>query len=368
MIPIYKPYINRYTTSAINAIHTEWISNYGIYGKNASDKLCEILGNKYCILMNNGTAATHCLFIALKYKYPNITKIYIPNNVFIAPWNCGLMEYDKNVFEVMKTNPNTLNIETNESYIKILEQNSAVVIVHNIGNIINVPRLKRLRPDLIFVEDNCEGIFGKYENKFSGTASFCSAISFYSNKTITTGEGGAFLTDDINVYKYILSLHSHGMTEERYIHDKIAYNYRMTNIQAAFLYEQLQDIDHILYKKQTLFDIYDTLLKELIDNNQIIKTSVEKDTVKALWMYNIIIPNIDYKHFEKYMESKNIQVRPFFYDIRKHDHLKDINISFEENISSKFGVMLPSYPELSTDEQVYIINCVKEYIQLNLLV
>ena len=218
MLPIYTPYLNKYKKSAINAIESGWISNYGVNVKNAEKKLKYIFGIKYCILMNNGTAATHCLFIALKHKYPNINKIYIPNNVFIAPWNCALMEYKSIQLEVMKTNENTLNINTDEEYIKSLDKNSCILIVHNLGNIINVPRLKRLRPDIIFIEDNCEGIFGKYENIYSGTSNgtLCSAVSFYANKTLTTGEGGAFFTNDIEIYKHIKSTYSHGMTHERY--------------------------------------------------------------------------------------------------------------------------------------------------------
>ena len=95
MIPIYIPYLEKYKKSAINAIETSWISNYGINVKNAEEKLKNILNVKYCILMNNGTSATHSLFIALKFKFPQIKKIYVPNNVFIAPWNCALMEYNK---------------------------------------------------------------------------------------------------------------------------------------------------------------------------------------------------------------------------------------------------------------------------------
>ena len=72
--------------------------------------------------MNNGTAATHCLFLALKYKYPKIKKIYIPNNVFIAPWNCVLNDYEKNNLEVMKIDYNTLNMDTQEDYIKSFEK------------------------------------------------------------------------------------------------------------------------------------------------------------------------------------------------------------------------------------------------------
>lgn len=64
------------------ALSTNWISNYGIFVKNSEEKLKHILNVKHCILMNNGTAATHCLLLAIKHKYPEIKKIYVPNNVF----------------------------------------------------------------------------------------------------------------------------------------------------------------------------------------------------------------------------------------------------------------------------------------------
>lgn len=362
MIPIYIPYLDKYKNSALMAISTNWISNYGIFVKNSEEKLKNILNIKHCILMNNGTAATHCLLLALKYKHPNIKKIYVPNNVFIAPWNCVLIEYSKNNIEVMKINPNTLNIDTSEEYIKSLDKNSAVLIVHNLGNIVNVPRLKRIRPDIIFVEDNCEGNFGKYEEIYSGTStdSLCSSVSFYANKTLTTGEGGAFFTNDDNTYEYIKSIYSHGMTNERYIHNKVAYNYRMTNVQAAFLYDQLNDLDHILTLKENLFKNYDKLLKKNIDEGQIVKIKREENTVSANWMYCIIIPNLKFKHMENYMNEKMIQIRPLFYDIRKHDHLKDINIDYPEIINN--GVMLPSYPGLKQEHQEYIFNCLNEYL------
>ena len=363
MIPIYKPYLKNYKKSVIEAIDSEWISNYGIYVNNAENELKKVLNIKYCILMNNGTATTHCLFLALKFKYPNINKIYVPNNVFVAPWNCVLMEYEKEKLEVMKMNPNTLNIDTSEEYIKSLDKNSCVLIVHNLGNIVNVPRLKRIRPDLIFVEDNCEGLFGKYENIYSGTsnASLCSSCSFYANKTLTTGEGGAFFTNDLDVYRYIKKIYSHGMTNERYIHKYLAYNYRMTNIQAAFLYDQLKDVEHILNLKNKIFRFYDKLFEKYIQAGKIVKLKSEKDTIKASWMYCIIIPKINYKNFENYMNEKNIQTRPFFYDIRKHAHLKDIKVDQNELENSKYGIMLPSFPELTREQQIYIVNCVKEY-------
>lgn len=365
MIPIYIPYIEKYTTSAKQAIDSLWISNYGINVQNAKEKLSKILDVNYCILMNNGTSATNALLIALKYKHPNISKLYVPNNVFIAPYNCALQHFEKSQLEVMKTNPETLNIDTSEDYIKTLTKDSAVLIVHNLGNVVNVPRLKRLRPDLIFIEDNCEGLFGKYEGIYTGASSstLCSAVSFYANKTLTTGEGGAFLTNDLDVYKYINSVYSHGMTDERYIHDKIAYNYRMTNIQAGFLYDQLSDLDHILNKKNNVFKNYDVLFKDLFESQHIIQLVSENNTQKSNWMYCIIIPKLNYKKFEKYMEDHLIQIRPFFYDIRRHKHLQDIEVLYPECETNSNGVMLPCYPELESNKQEYIANCIKNFIK-----
>lgn len=355
-IPIYIPYLTDYKLSAIDAINSEWVSNYGKYVTLAEHKLEQLLGVKHCILMNNGTSATQCLYVALKLKHPNIKTIYIPNGVFIAPWNTGLLQYPLETFKVMKTDIQTLNIDTSEEYIQSLETNSAMVVVHNYGNIVDVPRLKRLRPDIVFMEDNCEGLFGKYGDVYSGVESLCSSCSFYGNKTITSGEGGAFFTNDSEIYKYMKSYYSHGMTQERYIHDKIAVNYRMTNVQAALLYDQLNDLDNILNKKRNIISSYATAFKDI---PQIHPLKIEKGTVSSNWMYVAIIDS-DFNKFERFMNVKNIDVRPLFYDIHDHKHLLDVKKDIKESIKVQ-GFMLPSYPGLLEHEQNYIIECVKEF-------
>jgi perosamine synthetase len=358
MIPIYKPFLDKYKTSAKDAIESEWISNHGMYVDLATNLLCEKLGVKHCVLMNNGTSATHCLYKALKFKYPSLTKIYIPNNVFIAPYSTGLQEYPPENFEVMRTNPNTMNICTDEEYIRTLEKGAAVMIVHNLGNIINVPRLQRLRPDLIFIEDNCEGLFGKYEGQFSGTSPFtlCSSVSFYGNKTITTGEGGAFFTNDLEIYKYIKTYFSHGMSERRYVHSLVGTNYRMTNVQAAFLYDQLNDLESILKEKERIYKTYE---KELGKEFSLFEQEDRSEHSK--WMFSLRVKGIEYEKLEKALLEKNIQIRPVFYDIHDHDSMKQI-LNKENKIDFLHECfMLPSYPSLTEIQQKYIVHCVKEY-------
>jgi perosamine synthetase len=367
MINIYEPNIIDYKKSAISAIKSSWISNHGEFIKKSTQKIKEIINVKHAILMANGTCSTHCLFLALKIKYPNISKIYVPNNCYVAAWNCLLMEYKDNVMEVMKMDINTWNICVDEEHIKGLDTNSAVLIVHNLGNIINVPRLKRIRPDLIFIEDNCEGFTGKYENIYSGTSdtSLCSSISFYGNKIITTGEGGAFFTNDDEVYNYILKAYSQGMSSVRYLHDTPAYNYRMTNIEAGFLYDQLNDFENIMNNKKMIFENYKNLLKPLIETNRVAIFKEEEDTECANWIFALRLIN-NKKTIQEttdFFKSNNIDIRPFFYPINKHGHLKDI--VFEDPVSDILNneiIMIPSSPSITLETQKYVVKIIEIFI------
>ena len=367
MISIYEPEITKYSTSAINAIKSGWISNHGEYINKANKKLQEILNIKYSILMANGTCATHCLFLSLKFKYPEIKKIYIPNNCYVAAWNSLFTEYTKDIVEIMKMDLDTWNISTEEEYIKSLDKNCAMLIVHNLGNIVNIPRLKKLRPDIIFVEDNCEGLFGKYDGIYSGTFenTLCSSISFYGNKIITTGEGGAFLTNDQDVYNYILKAYSQGLSSERYLHDTHAFNYRMTNVQAAFLYDQLNDIQSILDNKRKIFENYEKLLESLINEGFIKLFKKEDNTKSADWIFSLrLLDNIkSKKEVFDFFKENNIDTRPFFFPINSHKHLEDIQFNDDiPYILNNEIIMIPSSPNITYETQGYVIECIKKYI------
>ena len=367
MINIYEPNIKKYSGKAIEAIKSGWISNHGEYINLSTKKMCEFLNCKYSILLANGTCATHCLFLSIKYKYPEIKKIYVPNNAYVAAWNSVLMVYNIEQIEVMKMNSSTWNIETDETYIQSLDKNSAVLIVHNLGNIINVPRLKKIRPDLIFVEDNCEGLFGKYDNIYSGTSvsTLCSSVSFYGNKIITTGEGGAFITNHADVYEHIKKVYSQGMSSVRYLHDVRAYNYRMTNVQAAFLYEQLDDIDYILANKKQIFENYELLFKPLLNDRKIALFKKEDHTENANWIFAIrIIGNT--KSIEEttdFFKAHNVDIRPFFYPINKHGHLTSIQNNDEMSyLLNKEIIMIPSSPIITIDEQQIVVDTVDLFL------
>lgn len=364
MIPIYKPYLpNDSLKHAYDAIESGWISSIGEYKNIASNKLCKLLGAKNCLLVSNGTVATHLLVKALKYKFPNAKRIIIPNNVYVAVYNSFLFDsLDEFEIECVDSNLETWNAD----YSNIQEspdENTVFMVVHNMGNTVNVPELKRKFKNSIFMEDNCEGIFGQYEQKCTGTQSFCSSISFFGNKNITTGEGGAVLFEDEDVYEYILKIHGQGQSSTKFIHDVLGYNYRMTNVHAALLLGQLDIFEEIKLKKQKIFKLY----KEYLEGTQrIFFQKEEYNCSHSNWMFGIrVADSFSYENAKSFFENKGIETRPLFYPVNRHDHLKKIKCETKNStLLNKECVILPSYPDLREVEIEYITDCVKKYIKL----
>jgi perosamine synthetase len=366
MIPIYKPYLpNDSLKYAHEALDSTWLSSQGKYISMVQEKLQELLNVKYVLPLNNGTSACHLLAKALSTKH-NKNEIIVPNNVYVAAWNAFLFDNNYNLYAV-EADLNTWNYKLSELDKAIaLQPNAAVLIVHNIGNINNVPELKRKYPNTLFVEDNCEGFIGTYEGAYSGTASYASAISFFGNKNITSGEGGAFVTNDEETYLFAKCIQGQGQSDVRFVHKDLGYNYRMTNIQAAILYGQLEILPEIMEMKEEIFTDYRLALKNRQD---ILYQTIEPNTHHSNWMFGVRVPgNASYLHAETYFKNNGIEIRPMFYPINIHKHLKD-NYTVEygsctnAELLNRECFILPSYPELTTEERAYILDTLNHYIK-----
>jgi len=368
-IPIYKPYLPKSSLNyAHDALDSTWISSRGKYIQMAQEKLEDLLGI-HVLLVNNGTSACHLVAKSLYRFYPpsmGKKQIIVPNNVYVAAWNAFL--FDGNYMLIpIDADLNTWNYDLKQLDNAIKKYpNTDVLIVHNMGNIINVPTLQRNYPNINFVEDNCEGFLGKYEGKLSGTTSFASAISFFGNKNITSGEGGAFITNNESAYEFAKCIHGQGQSDKRFIHSEMGYNYRMTNVQAAILCGQLEVLQEIQAKKTSIFTRYCQAFDNRLDIK--IQTS-EPDTVSANWLFGITIHNLpNYEQTEIYFAKLAIEIRPMFYPIFEHTHLKNnpniLPTSCDNALTiNKNTFILPSYPDLTIEEQNYIILAVNEYIK-----
>ena len=364
MLPIYQPYLPASCLKyAHDALDSTWISSQGVYIDKAKEKLKEIIGSNYVVLVNNGTCATHMLALGLKFKYPNLKKIIVPNNVYVAAWNSFLFSGGWE-FEVIDADLKTWNVDY--SKIKGTGKDTAFLAVHNLGNIINVPELKKRFPDMVVVEDNCEGLFGKYNGQYSGTASLVSSLSFFGNKTITSGEGGAVLTQDSELFEYLNSVRGQGMSSVRYVHDKLGYNYRMTNIQAAILYGQLMIVDEIRERKSAVFNLYRSELSGL---DEISFQEIESGTQHAEWMFAIRFNQFDLnkkRMLELFLFENNIETRPMFYSINEHAHLAALKSdNTVADLLNHQCLILPSFPELTRSQILTVTRKIKDFLLKN---
>ena len=362
MIPVYKPYLPddslRY---AHDALRSQWIIWTGEYKDKARQMLEGYLGSKHVLLLGNGTMACHLMSKCLRMRHPMVKRVIVPNNVYVAAWNGLLFDADANYTLVpIEPDINTWNMDTNLIG-QQLDEGTAVLVVHNIGNIINVPKLLARFPGLVTIEDNCEGFSGEYNGIKSGVSSLCSAISFCGNKTITCGEGVALITNDDELYREMAIYHCQGQTDETYVHDRVGYNYRMTNIQAAILVGQMHILQDIKNKKHEIFNLYRKLFSGI---REVVLQKDEIGTVNAEWLFGIRVLNSEgYHSAKKFYNEHGIDIRPMFYPITKHKHLSGIECRIENaSILSKECILLPSYPDLAEDDIVKVVDVTKKYI------
>jgi perosamine synthetase len=238
---------------------------------------------------------------------------------------------------------------------------TAILVVHNVGNIVNVPRLKSILKEHQFIEDNCEGFLGEYEDLPTGTKSLASSISFYANKTLTCGEGGAFITNDADIHALVYRQANQGQTSERYVHDILAYNYRMTNMQAALLLSQLSLREEIQQKKSNIFEFYSKNL-----SNKYILQKISNGTKHSHWIFSVRLKGCDYTSNIMPQCNKSFETRPMFYQMSKHKHLRKYSNIDDENVAkllSKECFMLPSHPNLNENDLNEIVQVLNKIVE-----
>lgn len=368
MIKIYEPYLTDDTLHyAFDALKSKWISSQGEYIGKATESLCEFVNTKNCTLVGNGTVATHSIFHLMNLRFPFVKNIVVPNNVYVAAWNSILLEKkDYNLVSV-DCNLETWNYDLDELYecLKGMNtQETALFVVHNLGSIINVPKIKRDFPHLIIIEDNCEGFTGFYEGKPTGTESFASSVSFFANKNFTSGEGGAVITNSQEDSEYIKRFINQGNTHRRFVHDIVAQNYRITNIHASLLFGQFQKSEEILKLKKSIFDLY---YHYLSNNDNIIFQKSEENTQRSNWMFGIILKHGTYEELSKFLLKNNVETRPMFFCYEEHEHLKNRINPYRSNKNAielnKRAIVLPSSPTITEEQIKYISDLLLSYTQ-----
>jgi perosamine synthetase len=233
--------------------------------------------------------------------------------------------------------------------------------------ILNVAKKNKI----IVIEDAAEVIGLKYKDKICGSFGDLSIFSFYANKHITTGEGGMICTNNRKLYEKCKSLRNLSFSKSyynRFNHDDLGWNYRMTNLQAALGCGQLKNIEWIIRRKKEIGNRYYTKLKNC--KNIILQKNVTLYAENIYWVFGIVLKNRLVSRRDKIMKTllqNNIVTRPFFVPMNKQKifkkmkFFKNIKMPVSEYIS-KNGFYLPSGLGLKNQEIDLVIKSLLKFI------
>ena len=318
---------------------------------------------KYSIGVSNGLDALKLSLISLNLKKND--EVIVPANSFFATALAVSNINAKPVF--VDCNLDTYNICLEDLKKKISKKTKAIIIVHFLGNPVDIDKINYLKKkyNLVIIEDAAEAHGAKINNKMVGNLGDISCFSFYANKVLTSGEGGMVCTNNKKYYDRVNLLKNLGFSKPRFVHKVLAYNFRMSGIQAALGLSQLNEIERIIKKKIHIHKQYRKYLKNL----KFIKfAEEEKNSRNVYWQVGIRIKNRSKNKLVNYLKKNKIDSRSFFYSIRRQPCLKDlipkkVPKTLNSDILWNEGIYLPSSHDLKISEIKKICNLIKKFFE-----
>lgn len=361
MISISDPEIDENEIRAV----TKVLKTHNIaQGKKVFDfekKFSKFCGSKYAIATNNGTSALHTTLYTVGIK-ENDQVITTPFT-FVATANAILMVGAKPSF--VDINPETYNIDPSKIEKAITKKTKAIIVVDLYGQPADFDEINKIanKYNLLVIEDAAQSVNAEYNNKKSGNLADISCFSFYATKNITCGEGGAITTNNEKFYLKAKQFINHGQTVTGgYDYIDIGYNYRMTNIQAAILLEQLKKVHDITKIRQRNAQRYNKAFKNVTG----LKIPyISSDVIHAFHQYTIRITNdfpVSRDNLISYLLRKNIQTKVYYPKLLfEYSHLKKISTWQDSPNAHKAAeevLSLPNHSGLSLKDIDYIIDTI----------
>lgn len=344
--------------------------------KDFEDKLSDYFNSQYSITFNSGTSALHAVLLA--YGITSGEAI-VPSMSFIATANCVILAGAKPIFAEIEDE--TLGLDPEDVKEKITDQTKVIIPMHYGGKVCkHIEALREIADDykLVLIEDNAESFGAKIKNRFTGTIGNAGVLSFCQNKIITTGEGGAVITDDKDIFEKLLLIRSHGRVEQKGVnyfsninemdYIEIGYNFRLPSIGAALGISQLEKIEKIIRLRREKGKFYDKILTEIPQ----IKINPELEGTRTVYqLYTIFLKNPeDRSNLQEFLLNNGIYTKIYFPPIHLKTYYKNKfgykegDFPNTEKISKKI-LSLPFSLRFKDSDQNYIATKIKQFFEMN---
>ncbi|OGO21407.1 MAG: aminotransferase DegT [Chloroflexi bacterium RBG_16_50_9] len=326
--------------------------------------ISQYVGAKYCLIYNSGTSALHAILLA--YGIGPGDEVIVPSFTFIATANAPLFVGARPVFADIEEQFYGLDPEDVKS--KITPRTKAIIPVHYGGSPCLIRELRDIAAahNLLLIEDAAEAFGAAIGEKKTGTFGDAAMFSFCQNKIITTGEGGAVVTDSEEIYQKLKMVRSHGrldhtdyFTSTEYLdYVALGYNFRPSDISAALGIAQLKKVDKIIEMRQRNANY---MTQKLIDISEIIVPETPGDYFHVHQMYTVRTKGDKQlrDRLMAYLVSKGIMTKVHFYPVHLSSFYRERfghspgELPTTERVSDQI-LTIPMYPTLSQREIDYI--------------
>ncbi len=365
-IPVNEPLLNGNEKKYLNeCIDTGWISSEGPFVKQFEAQLAAQMGRKYGIAVSNGSVALDAAVVALKIGQGD--EVILPTFTIIS---CAAAIVRAGAVPVVvDCDQDTWNMNVSQIESKITPRTKAIIVVHIYGLPVHMEPLLTLadKHGLHIIEDSAEMHGQTYNGRPCGSFGAISTLSFYPNKHITTGEGGMLLTDNEHLAQRCSSLRNLCFQpQQRFVHEELGWNFRMTNLQAAMGVAQLERLDEFVERKRCMGQRYTELLSE-IPGLQLPVPKTDYAT-NIYWVYGIVLKEevpFDAKEAMRRLAHFKIGTRPFFWPMHEQPILQ--KMGFFDGVScpvaeriARRGFYIPSGLALTNEQMEQVAHILRE--------
>lgn len=323
----------------VDAFLSTWISSSGKYINEFEAEFSKFCDTTYGVAVSNGTVAIHLALETLGVGPGD--EVIVPDLTFAATINTVF--HAGAIPVIVDVKEDSWCIDPEEIKKAITPKTKAIIPVHLYGQVCDMDAIMKIANEhnLFVIEDCAEAHGAKYKGRKVGSFGHISTFSFFGNKVITTGEGGMCVTNSQVYNDTMRVLRDHGMSKEkRYWHERIGYNYRMTNLQAAIGVAQLERIDEIIDQRRAIENDYRVLLEKF----SFIEFQSDFDNISRItWLVSALITNGKRDELLDKLKLEKIDARPFFYPLGDMEPYKDFVFSNKNSKSlSEKGINFPT--------------------------
>jgi perosamine synthetase len=324
MIPVCAPVIGEREVAFVNdAVRSGWVSSVGPYLNRFESAFANYVGSAHAVAVSSGTAALHLTLAALGLTDGD--EVVIPDLTFAATAHAVLQTGATPV--LVDIHPITWCLDPDAVRRAVGPRTKAIIAVHLYGQPADTQALGEIADELgvPLIEDAAEAHGGQQAGQNVGSLGLVGAFSFYGNKIITTGEGGMLTTNDDDLADRLRFLKDQGMTKDRrYFHTELAFNYRMTNLQAALGLAQVEQIEDFIEAKRRIRSWYG---EELDGMAGMQLNSEATGSRNVFWMTCAILAEYqaaDRDRLVVRLRERGIDTRPFFIPMSQLPHMANL--------------------------------------------